>query len=487
MKSIVAKDRRQLRSHLSRDAAWCVAADALFPLTGFVVAVYLTRTLGPAQYGLYSVLFTIVLSFNFVISSVCRQATIRRITLEEDWSPAAAEALRVHLVLGIIFSAGLLLAAPLFAIMLRLPEATPLLRLYAAEILFFSLVAPHRLTLIARGFYNLRALLGCVYRIGRMLFILVFVALGLSIQGAILGNIMAVVVELIAIRFLAPIPLRLVHRINLAKLFRFALPLMVYDFCFEMIFRSDLFLFRLFGGEKEALGYYAAAQMVASLPLFLTITLSAIVLSTATRLGRDNKHAVFHELAQQLIKILFWLLPFCSIIAGSAASILAALFGDPYSQAADILAVLCYLPVPVLIAKCAASLLVADNRAAVPVRLLLPVLPVMILLTVVLVPRYGAVGVAWSIVAAFCLAAILFLAMLHKLFIVRFELAGLFRVIAISVAILLVSASWQTDGAWLIFECLSLAGLVVLALYVAGQIGNRELALIRSIARGRPL
>lgn len=481
----MAKDDRQRRSYSSREAAWCMAADALLPITGFVVAVYLTRTLGPAQYGLYSVLFTIVLSFNFVISSACRQATIRRIALEEDWSPAAAEALRVHLILGIICSAGLFLAAPLFAIMLRLPEVTPLLRLYATEILFFSLVAPHRLTLIARGLFNLRALLGCVNRIGRMLFILVFVASGLSVEGAILGNIMAVVVELIATRVLSPIPLGLVYRINLAKLLRFALPLMVYDFCFEMIFRSDLFLFRLFGGEKEALGYYAAAQMVASLPLFLTITLSAIVLSTATRLGRDNKHGAFQELAQQLMKILFWLLPSCSIIAGSAASILAALFGYPYSQAADILAVLCYLPVPVLIVKSAASLLVADNQAAIPVRLLLPVLPVMILLSAVLVPRYGAVGVAWSIVTAFCLAAILFLAMLHKLFIVRFEVAGLFKVMAISVAILFLSANWQTDGAWLIFECLSLAVLVVLALCVAGQIGNKELALIRSIARGR--
>jgi O-antigen/teichoic acid export membrane protein len=485
MKVNVARKDRQRPRQLSRDIAICIAADALFPLTGFVIAVYLTRTLGPAQYGLYSMLFTIVLGINFVISSVCRQATISRISLEENWRPAASEAFRIHFILGVIFSTGLFLAAPVFATLLRLPEVTSLLRLYAAEILFFSLVAPHRLTLIARGIFNLRALLGLVYRIGRMLFILVFVAAGLSVEGAILGNIVAVVVELIAARLLAPIPLRLVRRLDAGKLLRFALPLMVYDFCFEVAFRSDLFLLRIFGGEKNELGYYAAAQMVAFIPLFLTISLSAIILSTATRLGREKKTESFRALAQQLMKILFWLFPFCSIIAGSAWSILDTLFGNSYTQAAGILAVLCFLPIPVLIARTAANLLIADNHATVPVRVLLPVLPVLIVLTALLVPRYGAVGVAWSIVTTFTLTAIFFLAILHRLVIVRFDMAGVLKLIVISVAIFSLSARWHTTGPWLVMECVSLAGLIVLALIATGQIGKSERVLLLSIFRNR--
>ena len=485
MSSIVVRDSRRERPYSMRDAILCVVADGLFPITGFVVAVYLTRTLGPAGYGLYSLLFTIILSASILVSAICRQATIRTIALEEDWRPAASEALRAHLIIGGIFSAGLFLAAPLVAALLRLPEVTPLLRVFTVEILLFALVSPHRLALIARGLFRSRAFLGYVYRIGRMVFIVSLVAAGLSVEGAILGNILASCLELLFARRLVPIPWSLARRIDLKNLFRLALPLMAYDLCFEFIFRADIFLLRLFGGEKETVGYYAAAQMAASLPLFLTITLSSVVLSTATRLRRDGDHASFHELARRLLKYLLLLLPFSAIVSGSAGSIMTLLFGQPYARAADILAVLCYLPVPVLLAKTAANFLVADDRAAVPVRLLLPVLPVMILLVAVLAPLYGAVGVAWSIVSAFGLGAVIFFVALQRLSLVRLQPVEGAKVIAISTALFFASACWQTEGVWLVLECMGLACLAILILFAAGLLGREDLRLLGSLAKGR--
>lgn len=480
MNVILLKEALKQRRFDSRDAALCLAADALLPVTGFVVAIYLTRTLGPNQYGLYSMLFTIVLSTKFVISSLCNQAAIKKIAMEPDWSSVASEVMRIYCVLGLLFSLGLFLASPLFAVILQLPEATPLLRLYAAEILFFSVAAPHRLVFIARGLFSLKALLDSVFWVGRMLLILVLVASGLSIHGAILGNILALVGELLAARYLLPIPFRLTRRVDLGPLVRLALPLMVYEFCFAIILRSDLFLFRFFGGERDSLGHYAAAQMVASLPLYLSVSLSAMVLSTATKLAYEGETAAFKDLAQQLIKILLWLLPLCSIVAGSAASLLHLLFGPTYTEAAGILFVLCYLPAPVLLARTAANLLIAHNYSAIPARLLLPVLPLTILMSALLIPDHGAVGAAWSIVGSFSVTAAGFLYVLRRVRIIHLKIVDLLTVVALSGGLLLLSARWQTNGLGVIFECLSLGVLLVLALYVTRQIGEKELTLLRS-------
>lgn len=465
----------------SRDAALCLASDILLPVTGFVVAIYLTRTLGPAQYGLYSMLFTIVLSTKFVISSLCNQTAIKKIAMEADWRSVASQVMRIYCILGLVFSLGLFLASPLFAAILRLPEATPLLRLYSAEILFFAVAAPHRLVFIGRGLFSLTAVLGSVFWVGRMFFILILVASGLSLHGAILGNILALVAELLVARYLLPIPLALTRRIDLAPLFRFALPLMVYEFCFAIILRSDLLLFRFFGGERDSLGHYAAAQMVALLPLYLSVSLSAMVLSTATKLACEGETAAFKDLAQQLIKILLWLLPLCSIVAGSAASILALLFGPTYTEAAGILFVLCYLPAPVLLARTAANLLIAHNDSAIPARLLLPVLPLTILLAAFLIPGHGAVGAAWSILGSFTVTAVGFLHVLRRVRIIRLNIVDLLTVAVLSGGLHFLSARWQTNGLGVFFECLVLGVLLVLALYLTRQIGARELTMLRSI------
>ena len=151
-----------------------------------------------------------------------------------------------------------------------------------------------------------------------------FVASGLSVTGAIAGNMLALVVELLFARRLLPIPFRFAALTTRPSgLFRLALPLMVYEFCFEIAIRSDLLIFRLFGGETQVAGHYAAAQMVAFIPLLLTSSLSSMVLSGATRISCEQDTAALQGLAQQVMKILFWIFPFCAIISGSSEAIMS--------------------------------------------------------------------------------------------------------------------------------------------------------------------
>ena len=471
----------------SREAASSLAADAVVPVIGFIIAVYLTRALGPAQYGLYSILFTVILFAEFVVSAACRQTAIRHIASSTDWQTAASQTLAAYGILGAISAAVTFAGAPLIAAALKLPAATPLLRFYAIEVFLFSLVSPHRIALIARGFFGYRARLTCIFWIGRMVLTITFVASGLSVTGAIAGNMLALAVEFIFARRLLPIPFRIALFGTLPrKLFRLALPLMVYELCFEIAIRSDLLIFRLFGGETLVAGHYAAAQMVAFVPLLLTSSLSSMILSGATRISRQKDIAALQDLARQVMKTLFWIFPFCAIIAGSAETIMTFLFGPGYQDAGTILAILIFLPGPVMIARNAASVLIAANLSALPVRLLLPVIPLQLLLAALLISRLGAVGIAAAMVLTFMLVALLFLHALHSHRLVRIRPADISISAGLALTAFFLSARWQTAGPAVLVECVLLSLLVTLLLRVSGQIGRSETAMLRSLVRGRP-
>jgi O-antigen/teichoic acid export membrane protein len=297
---------------------------------------------------------------------------------------------------------------------------------------------------------------------------------------------LALVVELLFARRLLPIPFRFAALTTRPPgLFRLALPLMVYEFCFEIAIRSDLLIFRLFGGETQVAGHYAAAQMVAFIPLLLTSSLSSMVLSGATRISCKQDTAALQGLAQQVMKVLFWVFPFCAIISGSSEAIMELLFGSGYRDAGTILTILIFLPGPVLIARNAASVLIAANLSAIPVRLLLPIIPLQLILAALLIPRCGAVGIAAAIVLTFMLAALLFLHALqtHRLIRIRpvdISTSGCITLIAFS-----LSALWQATGTTVLVECALLSLLVALLLRVSGQIGKTEIAMLCSLVRGR--
>ena len=483
---ISPNERFHRKSSTSREAASSLAADAIVPVIGFIIAVYLTRALGPAQYGLYSILFTVILFAEFVVSATCKQTAIRQIASSTDWQTAASQMLAIYSTLGAISAAVTFAGAPLIAAALKLPETIPLLRFYAIEIFLFSLVSPHRIALIARGFFGSRARLTCAFWLGRMFLTISFVASGLSVAGAIAGNMLALVVELIFARRLLPIPFRLTAlKTRPPDLFRLALPLMVYEFCFEIAIRSDLLIFRIFGGETLVAGHYAAAQMVAFIPLLLTSSLSSMVLSGATRISCKKDTVALQGLTQQVMKMLFWIFPFCAIISGSARAIMALLFGPGYQEAGTILTILIFLPGPVLIARNAASVLIAANLSAIPVRLLLPVIPVQLLLAALLNSRFGAVGIAAAMVLTFMLAAMVFLHALQSHRLMRIRLVDISTSACMALIAFSLSALWQTTGATVLVECALLSLLMTLLLRISGQIGKTEIAMLYSLVRDR--
>jgi len=88
-------------------------AEALLPLTGLITAVFLTRRLGPADYGLFTLAAVVIAWVEGGIVAAFARPTSKFIAEAEDWRPMGATVVQLHLaVSGCVMILLWLLAAP---------------------------------------------------------------------------------------------------------------------------------------------------------------------------------------------------------------------------------------------------------------------------------------------------------------------------------------------------------------------------------------
>ena len=127
------------------------AAELVLLPTGLITAAVLTRTLGPAGYGLFSVAATFITWLAFTTTTLLARAAVKFVSEAEDWRSVATDVLRWRLVVGSVAFLAVLLGASVIARLLGAPELAPYLRVFAIDLLLFNLARAYRDVLTGRG------------------------------------------------------------------------------------------------------------------------------------------------------------------------------------------------------------------------------------------------------------------------------------------------------------------------------------------------
>jgi len=131
---------RSLAGHAARGVAWAFVATTASRLAWLLALTLLTRWLSPEQFGLFGV-GLVVLLYLETVGDLGTGAAL--VFWPKDEERAAQVTFRVNLLVGAVFTAGLLAAAPGVAGFFRQPEAVPLLRALAPAFLLRSLGNTH--------------------------------------------------------------------------------------------------------------------------------------------------------------------------------------------------------------------------------------------------------------------------------------------------------------------------------------------------------
>lgn len=461
-----------------------LGVNALVPLTGFIISVYLIRVLGPQQYGLYALLSVIIIWTDTVIMALATPVTIKLIADIKLFKQAGALAFQIHFFLGLCLSLFLVFVAPLIATFLRVEAITPLLRLFSIEVFLFCLSHVHYASLTGLELYHRRAMVRAVRWITRMVLIILLVEAGWAIWGAIVGNIGAVLLELISGRLSIRIPLQLKStRISLKPFLVWSLPTILFDISHEIAYKIDLLIIKSAGASLQETSLYAAAQNLAYFPNFIIGATWFFIFSTLFRLIREKKQKEIETLLRTIYKFWLMLLPLCAVISVKAEEISVLLYGKTFAKSGDFISILIFCSLLIIFLKCSAAILMAYHRQRWVALILPPFLPVLVLLIYLLVPVWGVRAAAWITLFVFSIATLTGLLGLRKVL----SIQNMVRPVVINLLLALLAyaiMTWIEGTGWMLVLQLLFILILIVSVYIkSGFFDNNMTAFLRQQLR----
>jgi O-antigen/teichoic acid export membrane protein len=473
--------------HTADGTIWTFLAEALILPTGIVSAAYLTRTLGPDGYGLFSLAATLVTFIGGAAVSLFSRGAIKLVAEAEDWRPVATTITRMHLACGVATVLLVIVLARPLALALGEPRLTFYLLVFSLEPLLLVVARAHRSVLIGTGGFRQQAVPLAVRQIARLLLIVVLVESGLSITGAVLGLVGASLVELIVYRRYVRPPIHPASNYPARRVWSEATPIFFAALFLAFFSRVDLFALTALGLPTSEAGYYAAAQNLSIVPGLFAMSFAPLLLSTLSIMRRAGEHEQAQAMCRDAMRLVCGMVPFAALVAGASAEIVRLLFGSQFDATAPILAWLIFGKVGAAMISVVFVLLIVAERPGSSVALAAAMLAAALGGHVLLVPRFGAIGAAWVTAALEAGGAFASLLIVYAVSRVRIPAATVTRTVSIGIAAWLAAVAWPAAGLWVMPKVVVIACAIAAAYAVLGEFSPTEIAWVRKLAgRLRP-
>lgn len=460
------------------------AAEALSLPAGLVIVVFLSRQFGPELYGTFAVASALVLFLEISVTNLFRAANIKFVAEAGEASSVASALAQLQFLVGLGVAALLIALAPLLAAWFRSEELTLYLQLFAIDIPLFALADALRSALTGQSAYGRRAFLTAIRWVSRVAFVILFVGFGLSVLGAILAIICAVIVELIAARVLIPLSLFRRTSLPLRRLVVYALPLFLFSLEMRMIGQVDLLAVKGLAGTAEAAGFFAAAQNMTMIgPTLFFAAFSPVLLSALASMLHQGQLEIFTSITRQALRFVICLFPFVGLAFGMATEIVTLIYGQSFSPAANLLALLSFAALGVIVISVTSTVLTAAGRPGLPFVLTVPLLPLAIGAHLILVPRFGAVGAASVTAAVSWLGAVTTLIAVHRQCRVFLDPLTIIRSLLTTGLVYFIPTTWHLSNVWFVLYLFGLAALILVLFVVLGEFKRNDLAFAQSLLR----
>ena len=462
------------------------AASSLSLPTGIVTAAFLSRILGPANYGALTVAASIVGWVELAITMGFNRAAVKFVAETEDWNSVSTRFLQVQLMVSLLAAFILIIVAPIMASWLHSAELSYYLRLFSLGIPFFALFSVHQSVLVGRGYFGSRACLIAAYWLCRMVLIILFVGIWQSVASAIMAFITTYALMLMSSRFFVNPALVGTSSLSFNNLWDFALPLFCYAVGISLFNRLDLFFTKGLSGIPEAAGFYGAAQNLTIVPALFMASLSPLLLSKLTQLCAQDKKASAKAMIQKALRLTFSLLPFAGMAAGAATEVVVMIYGLSFSPAGRILEILIFGSIGASLIVVSSSALVSADRTELTFYLIIPVVVLAIGGHFAFIPRFGAIGAACVTTVLSWFGACCYLFAVHRVWRVRLPVSTMLRSITVCILAYIFASSWHTSGFLIFLKIPIISMFIIFAVILLREFSSDEMAFVRQLFDWRP-
>ncbi len=461
------------------------AAHGSLMLAGYVIAVVLARELGPAMYGVYGIVYSVLLGTEQIgrlgvpqaLSRCIAERGVASVELEATGSTLTA------LIYLVVFAAFWALA-PQLASAFRVEDGAALFRIAAIDIPFFGLYVVGAHILNGRRAFAAESVGVAVYAGAKVIGILLLLLIGVTIAGALIVNAAASVVALGYVAWRVGAPSLRPRLIAPGALLRVAVPIALFALGSQLLASLDLWALNALGSAvgEEVKGWYVAATNLARLPNAAAFVLSAVLIpSIARALAAHDVEAARRSTEGAVRFLAVVLLPAVAIAVAEAPEAMSLVFSDAYREGGPLLSLLAIshgLFYTVFVSLCV--ILIGAGREREAAVISVAVLPLAVLCNAALIAPLGARGAALAAIIAAAAGTLAAGLRVRRRVGPLLAPSLLIKIALASLGVWGLASLVNTEGLALLVEIGALAALYLAALYATGSIGPEDLAHFRT-------
>ena len=395
---------------------YLLVSQVIFLITGYIIQIGLGRYLGPSGYGIYSIIIYISMALVVILSTGIPQAVSKYISENEcQKNSVLTTGFILLLPSTIIISISLFFCSGWLATIFNDYSLKRYIELISI------LIPPYAILYLMIGYYNgimdyrMQSLLYILYNISKPIMIFIFVLMGYSVWGALLGfSVSSIIPVFISLYFIIIPDLLRSNRFPLKKILNFSIPIIIFYFTINLIMSMDLFFVKRILITDEFPGFYSAASMVARVPYFL-IAAATTALFPAISSSMSDSLRLREYIRESLRYSLLFLLPITAMVVGSSTQLVVLLYSDAYKAAGYPLEMLTIGMSIFSIFTLLATILSGCGRPRIAMILSLIILMADIPLNLLMVPVWGMVGAAIATTVSSAIGLILAALYVYKL------------------------------------------------------------------------
>src|SRR6185369_10663400 len=288
-----------MKSHLAKGTFYLTTASIIFMLSGYLINIFLGRYLGPAAYGIYGIVISLVTVINLTQTAGLPQAVSKYISAHNEKSEAIY---RTGFFLQ-LFSTGFIsllffLFSGTIAGLLKDQALTPYFQLAALIFPLYGIFA--LLTSYFNGLHEFgkQAFIHIIYSFAKVVAVITLTYF-FNLYGVLLGLIASLLITLLA-RF--HLPQKSKETFPYKKIILFSLPLVGVAICANLLQSIDLFFIKAIMHSDKSAGFYTANQNIAEIPYFALTALATVLFPSISRHVSNNRHDEAKDLIKKALR-----------------------------------------------------------------------------------------------------------------------------------------------------------------------------------------
>ncbi len=455
----------------NRGAMYLVVAWLVWIITGYLINVGLGRYLGPQMYGIYGLVMSILLWLEIFIITGIPYAVQKFVASDEEnaYSILRTASLIQCVVICFLFALSFF-TSPLLAKFFNNSSLILYFRVAFINIFFYGVF--YLYVSFQNGLRNFgrQALLLITYSLSKLIFILICVLVFRSLVSIFLAISAASLAGAI-VGYLFLEDNKRCSSYDKKQLIQFAFPALIFSLAINLILYVDFWTVTFYLG-KEISGFFFAAANVARVPYFFVLVPIAVVLPTVSNQLASHSLKEAKSTIQSACRILF----IFSVLVGILVTvyskdIIQIFYSSLFESAGVILPVLIWGIIFLAFLFLLTTVINADHRPFVSASIVTGSIIIDVLLNIILVRKYGAVGGAIATTVATCIGFLISLVWVLNRFHVFIKAGTLLRVFIAGVCVWISSKIFVVHGLNVLFMV-----FINSVIYVVMLIFSREIS-----------